>query len=120
MPFPFIVAGIAGLAGLYGIVKGAGAVSDNKRARELTENAQELFDQAKAELEQARVDTTTILEELGRIKLQAWDRQLGRFVTLFGQIQGSTRDGGRHTGLSVIGHHGHRVSGDEKPIAQRC
>lgn len=87
MPIPFLFLGAVAVAGLVGLVKGAEAASDNNRARELNENAQDLFDRAKSDLEQARLETTSILEDLGRVKLEVWDRQLGRFVRLFQQIK---------------------------------
>jgi len=87
MPLPFILAGAAVITGLWGAAKGVGAVRDNRRAQELYDKAEDIYDQAKLELEAARQQTTQILEELGRVKLEAWERQLGRFVTLFQQIK---------------------------------
>lgn len=87
MPVPFILLGAAAVAGLWGASKGAGAIRDNRRARELYDRAEDLYDAARAELEAARERTAGLLEELGRVKLEAWERQLGRFAALFPQIK---------------------------------
>ena len=85
---PLIGIGAALLAGGYGIKKGIAAYSDNEAADELNEEAQELLRKAEQRLKRDRRSCKKQMEELGRFKFCVWDRQLGRFVSLFEQIRG--------------------------------
>jgi hypothetical protein len=71
----------------FGGKKTYDAVRDNKKARETRENAGELHRKATRRLKEAQRDARNELEELGRLKLELWDRHLGRFVTLFEQLR---------------------------------
>ncbi len=91
MPLPLVPAlaiGAALLAGAYGVKKGIDAYSDNEEADELNEEAQTLLNKAERRLKHNRNNCKKRLEELGRLKFTVWDRQLGRFVSLFEQIRG--------------------------------
>ena len=68
---------------LYSAKKGVDAYSDHQQAKELEEDSEELLSQAQQSLVDERKICTAQLEELGRLKLDAWDRQLGRFCSLF-------------------------------------
>lgn len=87
MPVPFILGGAAAAAGLFGVAKGAKAVSNNNEAKELLERAEIKFDEAKENLEYARRDTNISLESLGELKLNSWSDDLGRFVKLVEQVK---------------------------------
>lgn len=84
---PLIGIGAAVLAGGYGLKKGVDAYSDNEKANELKEEAQKLLEKAERRLKRNRSDCKKQLEELGRLKFTVWDRQLGRFVSLFEQLR---------------------------------
>lgn len=87
MPLPLIPIAIGAVVGLFGVKKGIDAHSDNKEAKDLAQKAQKKFDGAKKTLEKAREKCTSDLESLGQLKFEIWDRQFGRFVTLFGQLR---------------------------------
>ena len=90
MPLPLIPIGIwvaTGLFGLYAGKKAVDAYSDHTQAKELDNNAEELLTKADRKLKRARKTCTQQLEELGRLKFAVWDRQLGRFVSLFEQLR---------------------------------
>ena len=86
MPLPLALVAIPAVLALLGAKKGYDARSDNAKGNELNQQAEKMFKTAKERLEKARRRCTEDLEELGRLKLDIWDRQLGRFVSLFEQI----------------------------------
>jgi hypothetical protein len=83
---PFILLGAAVLAGGWGVKKGFDAHSDNKKAQELSDEAAETYDDAERALVRSRRRATATLEGLGRLKLEVWDRDLGRFTKLYGRL----------------------------------
>ncbi|MEZ4409613.1 MAG: hypothetical protein R3A52_24545 [Polyangiales bacterium] len=84
MPLPLIPVAVAMLASsAFGIKKGANAVSANREANELMEDARRRLEEAQDRLERERRRTASELEELGRCRIDLWQRPLGRFVTLF-------------------------------------
>jgi len=87
MPLPLILGGIAAVAGVVGVAKGAKSVSNNNEAKELNERAQNLYENARSEMEEQREYTTEVLTELGELKLRVWDEQIGRFVTLVEKVK---------------------------------
>ena len=87
MPIPLILWGAAALATAFGAKKAVDAHSDNSSAERLREDAESIFDDAKNELEAARKKTATRLDELGWLKLNVWDRQMGRFVDLVEKVR---------------------------------
>ena len=54
MPLPFILAGVAIIAGGYGIKKGVDAKGDFDKAESLNNEAKHIFEEAKSKLEQER------------------------------------------------------------------
>ncbi len=87
MVLPFLLGAAAIYAGATGIKKGIDAVSDNSKAEELQKKAQKNFERKKGYLTDAKSTTTESLENLGKLKLNVWDRQLGRFVQLYEQLK---------------------------------
>ena len=87
MPLPLILVGVAVVAGAYGVKKGVDAYSNNEEADELNKGAEALLSKAEQRLKRERNECTKQLEELGRIKLEAWDNQLGRFVSIFENLR---------------------------------
>lgn len=88
MPLPLLLVGIgiSGMAAL-GVKKTADAIADNSKAKSINEDAQSIYEQAEKKLVSARKTTARHLKKLGQAKLEAWDEQIGRFVTLFEQIR---------------------------------
>jgi hypothetical protein len=86
MPLPFILLGIAALAGGYGVKKGVDAYDDNEKADELTKGAQHVYGAAEEDLRRSRRWTTDTLTALGRLKLEVWDDELHRFANLYGKL----------------------------------
>lgn len=87
MPLPFILAGAAAIAGITGIAKGAEAMSKNSEAKELLEEAQDIFESAKYEMEQCKEEAADSLADLGKLKLEIWDRQFNRFINLVERVK---------------------------------
>ena len=90
MPLPLILIGAAVAAvtaGAYGVKKGIDAYSDNEEADELNEDAEALLSEAEQRLKREKNECTKRLEELGRLKLEAWHNQLGRFVSIFESLR---------------------------------
>jgi hypothetical protein len=86
MALPFLLAGAAIAAGIFGIAKGAKSVSNNREAQELNEKALRVYEEAREYLEHCRELATSALSELGEIKLRSWSVQLGQFVALAGKV----------------------------------
>ncbi|MFW6029503.1 MAG: hypothetical protein ACOCRO_04540 [Halanaerobiales bacterium] len=93
MPLPFILAGAAAVAGIAGIAKGAESVSKNSEAKKLNQEAKSLFENSKEQLEITKNNTVEELVHLGKLKLNIWDKQLGRFVTLFTKVKNINLEG---------------------------
>ena len=87
MPLPLILVGVAVVTALYGAKKGLVAYSDTKEARGLREDASDLLSRAERKLKRERRRCARTLEELGRLKFETWDVDLGRFCTLFERLR---------------------------------
>ncbi len=87
MVLPFILGAAAITAGVTGIIKGIEAGSDNSKAEELQKEAQAIYKRTELDLKYVRQTTIQSLENLGKLKLEVWDRQLGRFVQLYEQLK---------------------------------
>lgn len=89
MPLPLVLIGLAvasALAGGYGAKKGVDAYKDNKKANSLSEEAAGTYNNAERVLLRSRERTTSRLENLGRLKLEIWERDMTRFAGLYGQL----------------------------------
>lgn len=88
MPLPLILVGAAALvAGAFGAKKGTDAYSDNKAAASLRLDATAKFDKAKCQLERAKEKCNSELESLGRLRLEIFDNEIRRFVSLFSEFR---------------------------------
>ena len=87
MVLPFILGAVAIGAGLVGVSEGVDAASDNEKAKQIEEEALERYKRRQDRLEYLRQNTTESLEELGKLKLDVWNQQLGRFVQLYEQLR---------------------------------
>lgn len=86
MPLPLLV--IAGLLltgglGTGAIIKGA---FDNSEANDLNESAGSIFDEAQKRLKEKRELTKRKLDDLGQLKIETWQNQMGSFVNTFALI----------------------------------
>jgi hypothetical protein len=99
VPLPLILLAFgAAAAGAAGIKKTYQAYHKNSEAKELITKAHHIFNQGKEELAKVREETQAVLESLGRLKLDMWDRQLGRFVSIFSQLRNVDLTGETVTG----------------------
>ncbi|MEN3164106.1 hypothetical protein WI697_18845 [Tistrella mobilis] len=87
MPLPLILGGVAIAAGLAGAKKGYDAYSANKEAGSVAVEAAHLFDTAKSRLEADKDGAVDKLADLGRLRLETWENDMGRFVSLFERIK---------------------------------
>ena len=87
MPLPFVIAGVAVAVGFYGIKKGINAIRDRNSAREINDQAHEIYDDAKKSLELCRERTNGKLEVLGQQKLLLYKETLSPFVETFSRIK---------------------------------
>lgn len=88
MPLPLILLVIGAAAtGIAGLKKGYDAYTKISEAEEIISQAQDIFNKSKGELTKAHKETQDVLVELGKLKLDIWDRQLGRFVEIFSQLR---------------------------------
>lgn len=87
MPLPLLMIGGAALVGSFGVKQGYDAYSNMRKTKSLHKEGRDIFLQDKKLLEDARASCTNDLEALGKLKLEIWDRQLGRFVCLFQELR---------------------------------
>ena len=87
MPLPFLIGAAAVALGAFGAKKAVDAYSDNKEAARLRESAQNVFEAAQEDLGYARESTATTMDELGWLKLNVWNQQIGRFVQLVEKVR---------------------------------
>ena len=92
MPIPFLIAGAAAIAGATGVVKGAQAVHNNAEAKELLDNASKLCSSAKDRFEQQKNKTSSGLNKLGTIKIDAWSSDMETFVREFSYFKNVQMD----------------------------
>ena len=87
MPIPLMLVAAAAGAAAFGLKKGFDANKDNQEAEAFNDEARTIFESAKNELEKERNSTSAILQDLGRMKLNAWNCQLTHFVQSFEKIR---------------------------------
>lgn len=83
MPIPFLLGALAVGAGLFGIATACDASEKNSRARELLDNAQYNYNEAKQQMEQTREMVSHKLEILGECKVKVWSNNIGGFLSTF-------------------------------------
>lgn len=88
LPLIPIVLGIGAVgSAIFGVSKGAKAISDNNEANDVNERARRLHDLIKARLQEARDKSRNALEALGKKKLHMCEVPIGKFVTLFEKVK---------------------------------
>lgn len=78
---------------LFGAKKMMDSSSNNNRAKELQVDARNIYDSAKNILEQNRVRTNEMLEELGKTKINVWANEMGDFINIFSQFKNVQQEG---------------------------
>ncbi|MCZ3008653.1 hypothetical protein OW701_04590 [Acinetobacter baumannii] len=76
MPLPVILWGAAAALGATGVFKGAKAIGNLKEAKEIGNDAESKYGLALDKLEKKKEKTNSALEELGRLKLNIFTRQI--------------------------------------------
>lgn len=84
---PIILGGIALASGAFGVKKGVDAHKHFKKAKNITNEAQTVFERGKSQLEAQRRMTKDKLERLGRLKLNIYDQDIRRFAESFRRIK---------------------------------
>ncbi|ASF48498.1 hypothetical protein [Methylovulum psychrotolerans] len=87
MPLPIILGGAALISAVYGIKKGMNAKSDFDSAKYWREKAQELYDEAKNDLEFAHNNARQAMEDLGESKFEIYEKSIIPFVEVFSNIK---------------------------------
>lgn len=80
MALPVLLWGAAAALGATGVVKGAGAVSNLKKAKEIGERAERNYDHKTQELDETRDATNACFEDLGRLKVEIFSNQIKHIV----------------------------------------
>lgn len=87
MPIPFILLGVAALAGGYGVKKGFDAKSDFNRADSLNSEAKEIYDDACKSLDKCRNKVQQSITNLGELKFHIYETQIIPFVETYQKIK---------------------------------
>lgn len=87
MPVPFILGGLAVLAGAAGVAEAVDAHDKMGYAKEDNEEAQEIVANASERTEQARILSSKSIENLGRAKLDICSTSMKMFVKNFRRIK---------------------------------
>ena len=87
MPLPFLLVGAAIAAAGWGVKKGLDAKSDFDVAKNVNEEAREIFEDAKRSLERCKEETQSNLESLGQQKIRLSQDALGPFIKTFRKIK---------------------------------
>ncbi len=87
MPLPLILIGIGIASALYGGKKGVDAVKTTSEAKTVNKEAEDIYRNAESDLKYSRSRTSDTLENLGKLKLEVWSSQMGRFIQLFEKLK---------------------------------
>lgn len=87
MPVPLILTGLGVAAGVLGAAGHSVAKETNEKAQRISEDAQRLYNTAKASLEMAQHDTEKALLKLGYAKKETLDRSMKQFLADYAKIK---------------------------------
>ena len=87
MPIPFILAGLAGAAGILGVGGHLEAKDTNERAQEKANEAQRLYNKAKKSLENTQKETEKVLSDFGYQKKNVLDSSMRQFLTAYDKVK---------------------------------
>lgn len=83
MPWPALLLwGVAAVTGVIGIKKGFDAHRNNDSAKEIINDANKLYNYTKKKLEEKRIETQNVLEELGKLKVDVFTNQINHLVEM--------------------------------------
>ncbi len=101
MPIPFIIAGVAIVAGAYGAKKTYDAYEDNSIAESNNKEAQEIYEKAQEELNVERKNTNAKLEELGALKVRLYKGSFTDFNDISSKIKDINFNDNSDLGISI-------------------
>lgn len=87
MPIPFLLAGLGVAAGVIGAGGHLSAKETNERAQRVSQDAQELYNNAKHSLEVAQNKTEKALVKLGYAKKKVLDTSMNQFLTTYDKVK---------------------------------
>lgn len=87
MPIPFLLAGLGVATGIIGVGGHLSAKETNEKAQRRSEEAQELYNNAKYSLEQAQSKTEQALLKLGNEKKHVLDSSMRQFLIVYDKIK---------------------------------
>lgn len=87
MPIPFIIAGLAVVAGGLGVAGALDAKEKMDEAKEVGEEGEEIVKNAKARCERKKNSTNQAVETLGKTKLEILSNNMSAFVADFSKIK---------------------------------
>lgn len=80
MPIPFILGGLALMAGGYGVKKGIDASDKNDEAEGIIRRSKKDFEKAKEKTEEKQEETNNNLEELGLLKVEIFTNEIKTLI----------------------------------------
>ncbi len=101
MPIPFIIAGLAVVAGGYGVKKGCDAKCDFDDAETYNKWAKEEFEGEQKILNTLRKRTNESMERLGKFKIEIYQDTLADFIEVFSEIKNLDFEDNLDLGLSI-------------------
>lgn len=87
MPIPFLLAGLGVAAGVLGAGGHLSAKETNENAQRISQEAQDLYNNAKESLEQAQNKTEKELLKLGTVKKHTLDTSMNQFLNAFEKVK---------------------------------
>lgn len=87
MPIPFLLAGLGVAAGVLGASGHLSAKETNERAQRISQDAQELYDNAKRSLKVAQEETEKKLMQLGYAKKHVLDTSMNQFLQSYDKVK---------------------------------
>ena len=87
MPIPFLLAGLGVAAGVIGAGGHLSAKETNERAERVSQDAQELYNNAKQTLEAAQNKTEKALVKMGYDKKRVLDTSMKQFLPTFEKVK---------------------------------
>lgn len=85
LPLLFLIPAAA--SGLYGLYKGAQAISDHSDASDLNDTAQYLVNCSRRKVDEQREQTSKVIEDYGARKLRAFNGVIAEFIENFGKLK---------------------------------
>ncbi len=87
MPIPLIFGAIAVATGLTGAAKGVKGIIDTNEAKEIQESAERKLRNAQNSINKVKDETNQSIQDLGKLKLEVYSRDIRSFVDNFSKIK---------------------------------